>query len=569
MTDRDGAGGVLRLLASRAFPWVVLPALWALVYLPNLGARPLRLEEGRRAIPARAMLDTGNFVVPTLYGEPYPSKPPGFFWMVAAVGAMGGGVGEVAVRLPSVVSVLLGAWLVVLFARRELPPLTRHLAALLFVSGFIMLDKGTLGEIDAVFTLLVFGTLAAWWGGYRPEGHTLRSWLAVGALLGAAILTKGPVALVLFYAPVIVFLVWEGRARRLLAPGHALALALGVVPTLLWAGRLLRHVPLSVAGAHWSRELLGDVANKVPSLDYVRQLLLFPIDVFVMTLPWVLAAVPLLLPRAAGRPEMPEPLRRFLVSVVVAPVAFFWIFPHSRARYVLVIWYVVSILAAVWLAERTSAADQPWLERASRLALRGSVVALPMVGGLGVVAALFLYPPALATTVLALLACLAAAAVTASMAHTESPRFRRPAIAVAGAVLILAVGMEAALIFRPWKAESDSPRLVWRAVHPYIPEGLPLYTRVQYHNQLFYFGPRVRALADGQYEQLPADQPAIVLTTREEIDRIRARADLDWRLLAEAPAGAFRDGRTLAVLEVTRRTGRGSPARRRRPPPPE
>src|SRR5437867_2792555 len=91
-----------RLLQSRAFVWLILPALWAAAYLPNLGARDLRLEEGRRATPAREMLQTGNSTVPKLYGDPYLSKPPLYFWIVAGFGAVMGEVDELAVRLPAV-----------------------------------------------------------------------------------------------------------------------------------------------------------------------------------------------------------------------------------------------------------------------------------------------------------------------------------------------------------------------------------------------------------------------------------------------------------------------------------
>ena len=58
------------LLERRSFVWILV-AVWALAYLPHLGTRLMRLEEGRRATPAREMLQTGDFVHPTLYGKTY------------------------------------------------------------------------------------------------------------------------------------------------------------------------------------------------------------------------------------------------------------------------------------------------------------------------------------------------------------------------------------------------------------------------------------------------------------------------------------------------------------------
>ena len=77
----------LSLLDRRGFVFVLI-AVWALAYLPNLGMRTLRLEEGRRATPAREMLANDDFVRPTMYGETYLSKPPIYFWIVAVIGSI-------------------------------------------------------------------------------------------------------------------------------------------------------------------------------------------------------------------------------------------------------------------------------------------------------------------------------------------------------------------------------------------------------------------------------------------------------------------------------------------------
>src|SRR5271169_1253865 len=59
---------------------LVLPA--ALLY-PTRGFHLLEPDEGRYAQIPREMLDSGNWVVPTLQGEPYLDKPPLLYWLVA------------------------------------------------------------------------------------------------------------------------------------------------------------------------------------------------------------------------------------------------------------------------------------------------------------------------------------------------------------------------------------------------------------------------------------------------------------------------------------------------------
>src|SRR5262249_32807760 len=92
--DSEGFGVPIPLEQARSAvrAWVVvIVVLWAAAYLPALSARDLRGEEGRRAIPAREMLQSGDFILPTLFGDPYLNKPPLHFWIIGAVGAMRGG----------------------------------------------------------------------------------------------------------------------------------------------------------------------------------------------------------------------------------------------------------------------------------------------------------------------------------------------------------------------------------------------------------------------------------------------------------------------------------------------
>ena len=202
-----------------------LVAVWALAYLPYLGIRDLRHEEGRRATPAREMLDSGNLVCPTLYGDPYLNKPPLYPWLVAATGAVLGDVTPLAVRLPSALAALGTALVALCFAPSQLDGRTRALAALFVLASVSMLDKGTLGEIDPTLTMLVAAAPKAWWDGYDPDGQSVRSWVSVGVLLGLAGLLKGPAGPVLFYLGVGPFLVWQRRLGRLLSPGHLLGSA--------------------------------------------------------------------------------------------------------------------------------------------------------------------------------------------------------------------------------------------------------------------------------------------------------------------------------------------------------
>ena len=138
-------------------PWfiAIIIAIWAFAYLPNLGYRNLRLEEGRRATPAREMIATGEYAKPTLYGDTYLNKPPFFCWLIAICGSIVGEVNPLAARIPSVIAAIGCALCAFRFAPKQLNRESRTIAALLVLASSTLLDKGTLGEIDSFLSLLI------------------------------------------------------------------------------------------------------------------------------------------------------------------------------------------------------------------------------------------------------------------------------------------------------------------------------------------------------------------------------------------------------------------------------
>ena len=68
---------------------LVLPAL-----LVNLGEQSLIGDEGIRSLVAFEMLESGDFIQPTLNGENYYKKPPLYNWILAAVFTLAGRADE-------------------------------------------------------------------------------------------------------------------------------------------------------------------------------------------------------------------------------------------------------------------------------------------------------------------------------------------------------------------------------------------------------------------------------------------------------------------------------------------
>ncbi len=197
---------------------LVVLAVWAAIYLPGLGALEIKGEEGRRILPAVAMLKTGNYLVPQVGSEPYFRKPPLINWLVAASFKLTGAKNEWTARLPSVLCVLAVALAFVTIGRRALGANGSLIAALIWMTNFGMIEKGRLIEIEALYVSLTGLAFICWLSWWQERRSPWLTWTVPWIFLGLGMLAKGPVHLVFFYAVVLAILWREKKLRALFYP---------------------------------------------------------------------------------------------------------------------------------------------------------------------------------------------------------------------------------------------------------------------------------------------------------------------------------------------------------------
>lgn len=181
--------------------------------------------ENRRIEIAREMMASGDWIVPTLGGEPTIAKPPLYYWVLASFASWFGD-GRIAMRAPSVLAMFLLAWFAFELLRRSHDVLTGAVAAVGILCSPVMIYHCSSAEIDPMFA--VFTGASLWLLGHGIGFERRLAIVAAGALGGLAMLTKGP--------PYLVFLsgslfAW-GRHRRL--RGIVWYLPLVFVPLLVW-----------------------------------------------------------------------------------------------------------------------------------------------------------------------------------------------------------------------------------------------------------------------------------------------------------------------------------------------
>lgn len=185
--------------------WWHIGVLALLFFVPGLGLAGLfDWDEVNFAEAAREMLVSGQYGHVQIDFKPFWEKPPLFFWLQALC-MKAFGVGEFAARLPNAFA---GAFTLMLLHHRGSKLGGNRLGLLwacVFVGSMLPQFYFRSGIIDPWFNLILFLAIdraIVYFIAYRPT-----KLLASAFFLGLAVLTKGPVAVAIFGA---VLVVWAG-----------------------------------------------------------------------------------------------------------------------------------------------------------------------------------------------------------------------------------------------------------------------------------------------------------------------------------------------------------------------
>ena len=207
-----------------------------LLFLPGLGAVHLfDWDEINFAEIAREMVVTGDYGRPQIGFAPFYEKPPLFAWLQALCFRLFG-TSEWAARLPNALCGVLTLQLLLVWGKRQQSTRFGLWWAALYAGSLLPQLYFHSGIIDPWFNLFTF---AALWG-LLHGGSALRS----GVWLGAAILTKGPVAAGLLFL-IFALVPFVNRRQNPFHPRRILLFYLGAaLLPLLWFGyEYLAHGP--------------------------------------------------------------------------------------------------------------------------------------------------------------------------------------------------------------------------------------------------------------------------------------------------------------------------------------
>lgn len=221
---------------------LILSLTCGLLFWYGLSGGDLWRTESLRAIIAQEMLDSGDWIVPRLYGEPLFTKPPGMYLAIVLCSLPFGQVTEWTARLPSAIAatacVFVFAWC---FGRRLGRP-AGLVAGLILPMSLMWLDKATAAEIDMLQTAWITAAILFFFRAVEDDDtthhlplttHHFGWWLAALLCMTGGVLTKWT-APQFFYGTAIPYLWWTGRLRLLFRWPHLVSAAVAASICVAW-----------------------------------------------------------------------------------------------------------------------------------------------------------------------------------------------------------------------------------------------------------------------------------------------------------------------------------------------
>ena len=351
-------------------------ALWCVVLISVLLSFPwldrafYTRGEPREALVAQAMLDTGQWLLPPSYNAEVPAKPPFSHWLSAIVSLPFGDVSEATSRLPSAIAFVVFTAMFQLFLAARVSLATALLSSLLLLCSPEWFRAASTCRVDTILSMSLAGALLALFV-WEERGRRGAPLVAI-FLLTCAVLTKGPVGIVL---PFIIFSVycvtkygWSRKALAKLALDELLISIPVITVVSLWyiAAYLQWGEEFIVKVRYENVERFTSSMHDEPhkhSVPYLFGALM--VGFLPWSLAWALACVRgwnrtlLSVSGLIDRWSKASELVRFSLIAVLSIILFFCIPSSKRGIYLLPAYPFIAFLAA--------SSVQAWLPKSERL----------------------------------------------------------------------------------------------------------------------------------------------------------------------------------------------------------
>jgi 4-amino-4-deoxy-L-arabinose transferase-like glycosyltransferase len=312
---------------------LILPAV-VIAITGWLGVAGLQGEEPRRALVSIEMMKSGEYIFPHMFGWMYYNKPPFFNWVMIGIFQIMGTFNEWAVRLPSILALLLLSFLNWRIVRQYINPETAVLSSLFILTNADTLFYGTLvsGEIDLLFSLIVYLQVMTFFVLLQRE-QFLIMFLVSYFFAGIGFLTKGLPALPFQFLTIVATLILFKKWRLLFSYQHLagilifLLITVGYIMLLASDGQELPFI------IRQFKEASQRTGLETPVIDTVAGTLIFPFRIIYMLMPYTLF-FGLLLHKKAWSHLKKNKLIFFSIIFILINIPIYWFTGDFKGRYI-------------------------------------------------------------------------------------------------------------------------------------------------------------------------------------------------------------------------------------------
>lgn len=362
------------LFSRRAWPWF---AALALLLPPMFLLQPVPIDETRYLAVAWNMHVSGQWLVPWLDGAPYPDKAPMLFWLINLIWSVTGVHAWAARLLEGLIALATLPLLAAVEQRLGMDRPAREASMWLWLGCVAVAIYADVVMFDMLLTLC---TLAAWQAiPALPERRWVSATLALALALGAGILVKGPVALLVGGVPALLAPWWlpSARARPLAFYLRLVAgLVIAAAVALAWALPAAHAGGTQYEDAIFLHQTFGRVAH---SFAHARPWWWYLPVLPLMLLPWVVSlgrgASPA--PPAGAKAERNRVANRFVLAAFVPGFVAFSLISGKQPHYLL------PLLPALIMAAGMRVGANRWRVVGWRVGLTLGAIGVAVAAGLG------------------------------------------------------------------------------------------------------------------------------------------------------------------------------------------
>jgi 4-amino-4-deoxy-L-arabinose transferase-like glycosyltransferase len=314
-----------------SFFYLIILSVCFVSFFVHNDAVPADLMESRNLVTAREMVNTGNYLIPTMNGELRLEKPPLPTWIAAGIEHAFPHNLSAQRAAAGIAATLMVLFLFLLVRTITGETFLAFMAALVLATCYNPVMMGRNATWDIYCHAFMLGAIYFIWGAFESEGKQWSKFLLAGLFMGLSFLSKGPVS---FYALLLPFLIGFIIVEKPSLKGKVAPFIVMIVLTLIvsfwWPAYIAVFHP-ETGSAVAAKESGAWLSHNVRPLWYYWQ---FPAEAGIWALFWVTS---LFYYFYYFRKKIAEPRNIFRLSVIwtLAALILLSLIPEKKTRYLL------------------------------------------------------------------------------------------------------------------------------------------------------------------------------------------------------------------------------------------